>query len=74
MKIYDNKDVKLRIKEIMKEKNLTIYKLEKSSGIPRTTIRDVINNPDNNPKVSTLLKIIYAMEEDPASFFAPFNS
>jgi predicted transcriptional regulator len=74
MKLYNNNDVRERILQIMKEKNLTIYTIVKTSGLPRTTVRDVINDPNHDPKISTLLKVINAIGEDPASFFKALDS
>lgn len=39
------------------EKNMTVYELSKKSGIPRTTIKDIISGRSKNPGVLSIEKL-----------------
>lgn len=49
--------IAFRIKEIRKNKNITLYNLSKNTSISRTYLRDLENNKKSNPTIQTLYKI-----------------
>lgn len=48
---------KLRIKELLKEKNVTQGKLSRGADVPPNTVRRMINDPNYNPTAATLLRV-----------------
>lgn len=57
------------IKNIRKNKNLSLYKLSQMTGISRTYLRDLENNKKFNPSVSTLEKISSALDVNVKKLF-----
>lgn len=51
-----------RIKEIREEKNITLYKLSKITGISRSYLDELENNKKTNPSLETIYKISTALE------------
>ena len=49
------------IKMIRQQKNITIYKLAKLTGLSRTYIRNIENNIEVNPSIAVLYKIAEAL-------------
>ncbi len=49
---------------ILKEKNISRYKLSKMTGINESTINRLINEPNKDPKISTVKAIAKALEVD----------
>ena len=39
------------------EKNITIYELSKRSGVPKTTIKDIVSGRSKNPSVLSIEKL-----------------
>ena len=39
------------------EKNMTVYELSKKSGLPKTTIKDIISGRSKNPGVLSIEKL-----------------
>ncbi|WP_314163633.1 helix-turn-helix transcriptional regulator [Lachnoanaerobaculum gingivalis] len=39
------------------EKNITIYELSKRSGVPKTTIKDIISGRSKNPSILSIEKL-----------------
>lgn len=58
-----------RIKEVRKEKNITLYKLAKATGISRGYLHDLENNKKNNPSLATMYKISNALETNVKDLF-----
>lgn len=52
-----NKAVSLRIKELLKEKNITQYRLAINSCITHSTLKNIINNTVNDNLLSTIILI-----------------
>ena len=54
----------MKLREYLKEKNITIYSLSKNTGIPRTTLNDLIHEKYNltECKYSTLKKLSNYLE------------
>ncbi|MEK3950923.1 helix-turn-helix transcriptional regulator [Paenibacillus sp. FSL H7-0703] len=46
-----------RIELVMKERNVSRYKLAKETGIPYTTITQILNGRTKNPQIAALQKI-----------------
>lgn len=61
----------LRIKEVIKEKGMTVNSLAEKMGINRVGLSNHING---NPSVEVLEKIANALEVDIAELFAPSSS
>lgn len=54
--------MKMRIKEIREEKNMTQEELENKSGISRQTISAIENGKTTNVKSGTLIALAEALE------------
>lgn len=48
---------RLRVKEILKEKNVSIGKLSRGADIPIGMVRRMVNDPTYNPTGATLAKV-----------------
>ena len=48
---------RLRIKELLKEKGVSQGKLSRGADIPPNTIRRMINDPNYNPTIATLMRV-----------------
>ena len=53
-----------KLQQIMKEKNITNYKLAKLSGISVGQIGKIINGIHTNPKINTVKAIAKALDVD----------
>lgn len=51
----------IRIKEVREEKKMSVAELAEKSGISRQQIYNLESDKENDPKLSTLLKIAEAM-------------
>ena len=51
-----------RIKEVREKKNMTLYKLEKETGISRSYLHALENNKKSNPSLATMYKISNALD------------
>lgn len=49
------------IKKLLKEKNMTIYRLAKITSIDETGLRNIINGKRKDPHISTIAKIAKAL-------------
>ena len=65
-----SKAVNLRVKEICQLYELTPTNLSKISGIPLTTILDVLKKDDICPTLVTIAKICKGIEMDLDEFFS----
>lgn len=61
--------VALRIKELCKERNITINGLGYLSGVEPSTIYSMLNNRSKNPGVVTLKKLCDGLEISLREFF-----
>lgn len=57
-----------RINQIMKEKNVSRYKLSKDTGIPYTTLTQILSGRTQNPQVGAL-RVIADYFEKPIDYF-----
>lgn len=55
--------------KIMEDKNITMYRLWKLSGVSQSTISDMINKSDKNPTTKTLQRIADALGVSVNDFF-----
>ncbi|NOJ72445.1 helix-turn-helix domain-containing protein [Paenibacillus alvei] len=51
-----------KIEVLMKQRNMTKYKLAKESGLPQSTITSLMSGRIKNPSLETLTKISNALE------------
>ncbi|MGN1258737.1 MAG: helix-turn-helix domain-containing protein [Christensenellales bacterium] len=61
--------VSLRIREILKTKQMTIYRLEQLSCISHSTMKALLNNVNNSCNLKTLFIIIQSLEMSVLDFF-----
>lgn len=57
------------IKEIRENKNITLYRLSKTTGLSRTYLRNIENNINTNPTISVLEKIAAALDVNVKDLF-----
>ncbi|WP_239406487.1 helix-turn-helix transcriptional regulator [Erysipelatoclostridium sp. An15] len=50
------------LKNKMKEKNISIYRLSKITGLNDTGIGRIIGEKKKNPQIETIVKIAYALD------------
>ncbi len=53
--------VRIRLKEILKEKNISMGKLSRMSDVALNTIRRISNDPTYSPTLNTLERIARAL-------------
>ena len=58
-----------RIKDLCKEKSMTMYRLCALSGVPHTTLISIMNGSSKNPGVATIRKLCDAFGVMLAEFF-----
>lgn len=61
--------VSTRIRELLKQRNLTIYKLEQLSCVSHSTMKSLLNNHYNACNLKTLFQIIDALNLTVSGFF-----
>lgn len=64
-----SKAISMRIREILKEKNITQYRLEINSGISHATMMDIMNARRESCNVKTLIIIIRTLGITVSEFF-----
>lgn len=52
-----NHAVALRIKELLKEKGITLYRLAMNSGLTHSTLKNIMHETINNNLLSTIILI-----------------
>lgn len=62
--------IALKIKELMKEKNITIYKLETLSGVYSSTIAQFLTRKTKTIRLENLLFLCDALNISLSDFFA----
>ena len=63
------KVVARRIKELMRERNLTQYGLFKLSGVAQSTISTLLNSHNNTVKLETIYQLCCGLQIDLQEFF-----
>ncbi len=53
--------IRLRVKEIIQERNINQSQLSRMSDIPINTIQSMVRNPWHDPRISTLEKLSIAL-------------
>lgn len=69
---------KLRLRELLEQRNMTIYAFCKNNSIPRTTITNLFKSNSKSPKLSTIYEVAQSLEMSPIKFldcqyFSPDN-
>lgn len=59
-----------RIKQLLKERNMTTYRLEMETGILHTTISNVINGKNQSVNLKTLMQICQGLKISLSEFFS----
>lgn len=52
-----NKAVALRIRALLKIKNITLYRLAMNSGVTHSTLKNIMHETINDNKLSTIIQI-----------------
>lgn len=64
-----NKAFSLRVREILKEKKMTQYKLAQETGIYHSTMTDILNCKYQTPNFKNMAIIIKALDMSMTKFF-----
>ena len=64
-----NKAVSLRLNELLEEKNMTQYQLYMKSGVPKSTIGNVINCTYDSVKLRIIHEVCQGLEISVSEFF-----
>ncbi len=64
-----NKAFSLRVREILKEKKMTQYKLAQETGIYHSTMTDILNCKYQTPNFKNMAIIIRALDISMTKFF-----
>ena len=51
-----------KIKDLMKEKNMSIYRLSKETGISDSLLGKILNGKVENPRIQTVKQIAKALD------------
>ena len=65
-----SKLVKIRIKNLLAEKNLPMNRLASYSGIPSSTLKSIIYSKSANPSIETIYAICNGFDMSLAEFFS----
>ena len=64
-----NKAFALRVREILKNKNMTQYKLAQETGLYHSTMTDILNCKYQTPNFKNIMLIIRALNMSMSEFF-----
>lgn len=64
-----NEAVRCRFLELLKEKNMTQYQLYMKSGVPKSTIGNIINCSYESVKLRVIHELCQGLEIDLKNFF-----
>ena len=64
-----NKAFALRVREILKNKNMTQYKLAQETGLYHSTMTDILNCKYQTPNFKNIMLIIKALDMSMSEFF-----
>ncbi len=64
-----NKAFAIRLSNLLAEKNMSKYKLEKESGLTHSALRYIFNEVNTDVKFSTIVKVCYALNITLSEFF-----
>lgn len=65
-----NKAFALRVREILKQKKMTQYKLGQETGLYHSTVTDILNCKYKTPNFRNMALIIRALDMSMAEFFS----
>ena len=63
-----NHAVALRIKELLKEKGITLYRLAMNSGLTHSTLKNIMHETINNNLLSTIILIASGFDKTVSEF------
>lgn len=66
-----NQAVSIRLTELLSEKNMTQYQLSTKSGLPRSTISNIINCTYPSMKLRIVHEVCQGLEIGINEFFSP---
>ncbi len=61
--------VALRISNILREKNMSQYRLEKNIAMPHNTMKTLMGEKNNSVNLKTVMQIIRGLDMTTAEFF-----
>ena len=61
--------VALRISNILREKNMSQYRLEKNIAMPHNTMKTLMGERNKSVNLRTVMQIIKGLDMTPAEFF-----
>lgn len=64
-----NLALKMRIKQLLKQRNMTAYKLEKVSGISHSTLKNILGQKVQDSKLQTVMLIASGFNMTVSEFF-----
>lgn len=64
-----NRNFALRLSQLLQEKNMSKYKLEKETGLTHSALRYIFNEVNKDVKFSTIVKVCNALKIDLLEFF-----
>lgn len=64
-----SKAVAIRVTQLLKEKEMTRYRLEKNMAISRNTMRAIFRNENDGINLKTVFLLIKGLDMTPAEFF-----
>jgi len=64
-----NRAFALRLSQLLSEKKISKYKLEKSTGLSHSALRYIFNEVNQDVKTSTVVKVCAFLEISLAEFF-----
>lgn len=64
-----NRNFAIRLSNLLNEKNISKYKLEKETGLTHSALRYIFNETNQDVKFSTIVKICYALNISLSEFF-----
>ena len=64
-----NQAISIRLNELLKEKNYTAYRLNAQSGVPKSTIGNILNCTYDSVKIRVLYELCQGLEISLTEFF-----
>jgi len=61
--------VRTRVKELLAERNISLYKLERVGGISPNTTKDLMSEKNKSVNLKTVMQIVRAFEMTTSEFF-----
>ncbi len=61
--------VAMRISNILREKNMSQYRLEKNIAMPHNTMKTLMSERNKSVNLRTVMQIIRGLDMTPAEFF-----